>query len=244
MKLSIIIPVLESHEIVRRQLLYLSRLIRYNQFTDLEVFFIDDGSEKPIVDYINKGDDFYFYKIRENLFRCYTENFYIFETHDKQPWSQPRAKNSVSKIIHGEYMLTTDIDHILTAEALENLLTQDFDKMIFSRKYGYLDYDGTLFTERDKLLSLGYKNEYIDIEDVHSHTFCIKKSVFTDQLHGYDESYCGKYGHDDTEFHKRFNALNLTNVVNGGRMWVMSQDAIPLKGCWHNSPRNEMNIQP
>jgi hypothetical protein len=44
MKLSIVIPVLDSHEIVRRQALYLGWLVGF----DAEVILVDDGSNPPI----------------------------------------------------------------------------------------------------------------------------------------------------------------------------------------------------
>ena len=70
MKLSIIIPVLNSHEIVRRQLLY---YVAMPLADDTELILVDDGSDPPL-----------------KLPRLYI-NSRIIWTNDSRPWTQPKG---------------------------------------------------------------------------------------------------------------------------------------------------------
>ena len=72
MRVSIIIPVLNSHEIVRRQLLHFERL---GLPQDTELILVDDGSDPPI----------------ENTSRLPVT---IHCTGDARPWTWALARNT------------------------------------------------------------------------------------------------------------------------------------------------------
>jgi glycosyltransferase involved in cell wall biosynthesis len=90
MKLSIVIPVLNSHEVVRRQLLHFFRI---GLPGDTELILVDDGSDPPI------ENDF------SNLAR-------IHRTNDNRPWTWALARNAGARLATGDYLLMYDLDHI------------------------------------------------------------------------------------------------------------------------------------
>ena len=98
-KLSIIIPVLNSHEAVRRQIRYLSRLI----LPYSEVVIVDDGSDPPLHTYSNGF------------------NLRIIPTNDFRPWTQPQARNIGAEVARAAMLVFFDVDHIVSARLLNEL---------------------------------------------------------------------------------------------------------------------------
>lgn len=155
MKLSIVIPVLDSHEIVRRQAIYLGNLLF--QLRYIEVILVDDGSDPPI----------------DGKFPL---NFKIIKTNDKSSWSEHMATNIGVSKARGEYIFKTDIDHIITEGALDFAMRYDKPNLMifFKRKEGKLDDKGNLIDlniprkphsntfviKREHFLGVGGYNEY------------------------------------------------------------------------------------
>ncbi len=174
MKLSIIIPIYNSHEIVRRQVLYFRKM---NLPDDIEFIFVDDGSNPPL----NRWD----YDLK---------NFTITYTNDKRPWTQGLARNYGSKIADGEYIFFTDIDHILGYEAIMDAYKFTGDRMIFPRFYGVLLEDGKLTQDLNILKVYGLSDERINSRrglyaSYHGNTYSIKKSTF-ELIGGYNPKKC------------------------------------------------------
>ena len=156
MKLSIVISVYQSYEIVRRQLLYFKNLN-----LPVEIIIVDDGSNPPI-----EGA--------------------TYQTGNNLAWTQGLGRNLGASKATGEYLFMTDIDHVLSREAIQDALSFTGNKMIFRRQIGVLLEDGSLSQDRNILKDWGYEKEKLDAS-VHGNTFVIKKSVF-DELGGYDEA--------------------------------------------------------
>ena len=156
MKLSIIIPVLNSQEVLRRQFLYFERI---GIPQDTEIIIVDDGSDIPLE---------YHGKLPVT----------IYATNNKRPWTWALARNRGVKESKGEYVLMTDIDHILSKEAIEVASTFDGDKMYFIREFGVLLEDGTLSQDRDVLGMFGLPKEQGLRIGALPNNICLKKSVF------------------------------------------------------------------
>lgn len=189
MKLSIIIAVLESYEIVRRQMLWFnSWLPKYNNL--VEFILMDDDSNPHItVDPVE-------FDLR------------VIQTHDPRPWAQPAARNMGAAAARGEYLLMTDIDHIFTEEIVKECLAFTGDKMMFRRRQGMLDADGRLVTDEPTLIQYGLREDKRgDHVDQHFNTFAIRRSIHVDLLKGYDDRFVGKYGGDDTDYAERYRKL-------------------------------------
>lgn len=156
MKVSIVIAVLDSHEIVRRQLLYFEKM---NLSANVEIILIDDGSNPPLE---HSG----------------MKNLIIQQTHNTQPWTQPMARNFGVAMASGEYVICTDIDHILPRETIENILNTKYDVIRFKRFVGILDANGEFSQDREALYQYGYpKNRDLRI-CAHGNSYAIKRELF------------------------------------------------------------------
>lgn len=173
MKLSIIIPVLDSHEIVRRQVIHFGRLARLDK--DVEVMLVDDGSEPPIPDY---------YGIT------------VIKTNDKRPWTQPKARNMGAKEAKGENLLFTDIDHIVTKDAIEFGKTMKYDYARFRRELAVLQGDGSITQDRGVLVAYGIPTQRSLRISCHTLSMIIKRDVF-EQTGGFREKLGSYPTHDD-----------------------------------------------
>jgi glycosyltransferase involved in cell wall biosynthesis len=194
-RLSIVIAVLDSHEVVQYQIRHFEKFIwRYS----VELIIMDDGSELPLDEVVTIDNK---------------EQIGIVKTYDTRQWSQPVARNYGAKIARGEYILFTDIDHIITEEALKDSIGFTSDKLVFRRSYGVLTPDGNVSCDKETLLLYGCKEKDLTVKSQHANTFCIKKTIFLDMLNGYDEKFCGKYGGDDTDLNNRYGNLYNLGMV-------------------------------
>lgn len=198
MKISIVIAVLDSHEIVRRQVEYFKRM---DLPGSVEFIFVDDGSDPPL-------------HVESDL-----RNFKLLATYDRRQWTQGLARMRGIAEARGEYIFCTDIDHIITREAIEAGIEFDGDKMLFKRRFGYLDENGVLVKDRDKVLQWGLLEAAIkdnDLSDgVHMNTWIMRKQVFVD-LGGYDLKRCESGSHlqgEDRDFNHRYNEAGRAGLV-------------------------------
>lgn len=176
MKCSLIISVLDSHEIFKRQMRRFKKLLPPDDF---EVIILDDGSHPPL---------------------AYDEEvpfpFHLIPTHDERPWTPNQARNLGATFAQGDYLLMTDIDHILTPKAIRAALDFEGDMLQFARRVGHLDEHGELY-DLGKVLP------------PHVNTFSIRRELFA-QTGGYGE-YQG-YGSDRT-FRRRYQQLVEQNLA-------------------------------
>jgi predicted glycosyltransferase involved in capsule biosynthesis len=231
MKLSVIIAVLDSHDIVKRQLLHFEKMELSKD--EVEFIIIDDGSDPPIGRYLH-----------ENLFYALKLNCRIIETNDKRPWSQPCARNVGAFNAKSQRLLMTDIDHVISKEAIEFCMTSDDDKVMFPRQWAVLDGVGGINQSHHVLNNYGlppaiYEQRGLN-GGMHHNTFMIKKSLF-DELDGYDESFCGKYGGDDTNFSTRYSDLfkqgKAKRHVLGPHIYVFPDPNTDVRQIFHGLRR-------
>ncbi|MFW5879295.1 MAG: glycosyltransferase, partial [bacterium] len=243
---SVIIPVLESYEIVRRQLVYLYQIWPQN----LELILVDDGSQPSIISKLKSIQTTSSTKEQEdetyNWCHFNGLNFSIIETHDETRWSQPRAHNIGAKHANGRFLLFTDIDHILTIQALKYAASNNQDKVFFQRKYAILDENGILKRDPKTLEEYGAKKNSENQLDVHPNSFIIKKSIF-DALGGYDEKFCGQYGGDVIDFNNRYNSQasqgKCSNPIIGPEIYVFPNPAKDEKKLFHTIKREKKRSQ-
>jgi len=221
-KLSIVISVFQSYEIVRRQLLHLNRLK-----LPIEIIIVDDGSTPPI-----PGA--------------------ILQTNNKLAWTQGLGRNLGASKAQGKYLLMTDIDHILSKEAIEDCLKFEGNKMIFRRQIAILDEDGIVKQDRITLKDWGYESDKLDAS-VHGNTFCIKKSIF-EELGGYTPETCQVGYHpisrkgDDCYFNTKWNKrYNREDLIVGRDIYMFPIGRFRIdgnlnpKGLFHNLSQTNQN---
>lgn len=229
MKISIVIAIYNSHGAVARQVKYFKAMALPD---DIEFILVDDGSNPPhnITDYDLK-------------------NLRIHATNEKRPWTQGLARNTGAKLARGEYLLMTDIDHILSREAIMDVYNFTGDKMVFRRYFAVLLEDGTLTQEPAVLEEYGLDMKRLKTKrglyaSVHGNTFAMKKSIF-ELLGGYSKKMCEYEFHvsEDNLFRKEWSRYALKNGLKtdvGSDIYIfpiakyhINGDRNP-KGLFHN----------
>jgi len=195
MKLSIVIAMYNSHRALQRQVRHFASMSLPD---NIEFVFVDDGSNPP-------------HLLKDHPLK----NLKIVHTNDKRPWTQGIARNIGSEVAQGEYLMMTDIDHILSKEAIMDAYNFTGDMMIFPRYFGVLLRDGTLSTTHEVLIDYGLdparlKTRRGTYASYHGNTFAMKKSTFN-LLGRYDPRHC-LYGHhaaggrgEDSVLNRRWN---------------------------------------
>jgi len=175
MKVSIVIPVLNSHEIVRRQELYWSKL----NLEDVEIILVDDGSNPPL---------------KSDIAR-------VIPTNDFRKWTHPKARNIGIKEAKGEVLIVTDIDHILTQEIIDLAKNFKYDYGRFRRELAILDKNGELTQDRRVLRRYGVPRKQRLRVPCHILSMIVKADIMA-KTGGYKEN-LGKHPTHDDGFMKR-----------------------------------------
>jgi len=201
-KVSIVIAILNSHEIVKRQVEHFKKM---DLSDEVEFIFVDDGSEPPL-----NGE---------------MRNLSFHYTNDKRPWTQGLARNMGAKEAKGEYLFFTDIDHIITKEAIGDVLRFDGDKMVFPRYFGILDEEGNIVNDKESMLEFGLHPRRIRTRrgimcaGIHGNTYAIRKEVF-ERIGGYASRYCsqmfhmgGRFQSEESKFNSQYRQLTAKGEV-------------------------------
>jgi len=208
MKLSIIMPFLNSHEIVRRQLVYMRR----QDFPDdVEIIFMDDGSDPPL-------------EVPDNP----PKNFTLHATNDFRKWTSSLARNTGAKLAKGKYLFMTDGDYIISPQAVDRARRFDGDRLGCRREFGVLTEDGEFTQEHSVLLEYGLVPRRIRERGTklppHPNNFVMRKTLF-EEMGGYDEERILSRDYpqkEDTHFKR-----HLMRLVGEGKVQV-SHDKRPV----------------
>jgi glycosyltransferase involved in cell wall biosynthesis len=155
MKVSVIIPVLNSHEVVRRQILHFEEM---GIPEDTEVIFVDDGSSPPIT--------------------TDSKAVTIIQTNDFRDWTWPIARNFGAKHAKGEYYIFADLDHIVSKEIIDTVRNFTGDFVRFHREFGILDEQGSLVQDRDVLRTYGLPDAYDIKLTPHRNQFATHRDLY------------------------------------------------------------------
>ena len=200
MQVSIVIAILNSHKVVVRQIRHFKIMKLPN---DVEIILVDDGSNPPIL-YTAESTGL--------------KNLMVLATHDKRPWTQGLARNLGASHATGKYLFVTDIDHIITREAIEAVRNFEGDLMVFPRYYGILDRYGNLLNDWKTMMEFGARPRNRMSGGYHMNTFAMKKSIF-DSIGGYDRKHCERMFHVGGRFTSEEGALfsKYRRIARGGQ---------------------------
>lgn len=167
MRVSIIIPVLNSHEAVRRHILFWERM---HLPDDVEILIMDDGSDPPL-------------KFDTNVVT-------IHQTHETRPWTSSIARNRGAKIARGRNLIMVDVDYIIPEKLIMEVREFTGQKMQFRREFAVLDEEGRFTQDRDVLLDYGllparYEERGVAVPP-HPNAYAMQRDVFL-EIGGYDE---------------------------------------------------------
>lgn len=208
MRLSIIMPYLNSHEIVRRQILNFKSM---DLPDDVEILFMDDGSDPPL----QTTDP--------------PRNFTIHATNDFRPWTSSLARNAGAKLAKGQYLLMTDGDNILNKEAVMKCREFNGDRLGFRRRFGVLDENGVIVRDRRTLLSYGLSPELFEKRrgwmPPHPNSFVMRAELFQ-EMGGYREDLVVSrpYPQGEDRWFKR----KLRQFIDEGRISLPETDDRPV----------------
>ena len=204
MKVSIVIAVLNSHEIVRRQIAHFKKMDLPN---DVEIIFVDDGSDPPI-DCPDSG--------LRNLTICSTGN--------KGKWTQPAARNYGAKQAKGEFCVFTDLDHIIPRESIEIARNCPADVVRFKREAAVLDEAGGFTQDMGVLRKWGFDRGGLRIAP-HGNSYIFRRKLFL-ELGGVDEKFVGtgKYPNREEVPLK----AKLKKLAERGKIKIIDDDTKPM----------------
>jgi glycosyltransferase involved in cell wall biosynthesis len=199
---------------------------------DVEIIIIDDGSDPPLKQYFKNTR---------------LKNFNIYPTCDFRPWTQPCARNLGAKIAEGEYILMTDIDHILTKELIDVVYKFKGDRMLFTRQVAVLTARGEVTQNMQTLVKYGYPKGRYKRRGVrmHRHTgsYAMKRKLFW-EIGGYDPQRCEHNTHpthDDLYMHMQYRKYckqgKCKPPVEGPMIYVFPPLSRDIKGLFHNLKR-------
>lgn len=184
MKLSIVIAVFDSPRVVWRQLRHFARMPLPD---GVEIVLVDDGSETPLT--------------------CFTyeekpEQTRFFRRERTAAWTQPAARNYGVRQAAGEFVLCTDIDHIITKELLDVVLGDKYDVVKFKREVAVLDEDGRFVQTEDEVKRYGFEVSRFARHGfhipAHTNSFAIRRQLYLD-LGGVSEHRVGSGKHPNRE---------------------------------------------
>lgn len=223
MSVSIIIPVLDSHEIVHRQIKRFSKIITDDIRNWVEVIFVDDGSTPPLVKYLEAvgicfvkdpdtfdGHDVFKYDL-----------FTIIETKDYRAWTQGLACNIGVSYSKNEYIVGYAIDHFFDIDSIKEAISFEGTYLKFKRKLAYINEDGDLEIGREIRAS----------KDI----YCMKREVFL-AVGGYNKKLIGRYGGIDADFFSRYYRKYTPPIISKSYVYAYP-DCITDKHLFHSLKR-------
>jgi len=145
---TMLVCVLESYEVVKRQVQYWKSL---NFPEGFEIMMMDDGSKPPI-------------KVDTNGLKC---KFTLIREKENIPWEHTYKKNHLVKdVIKTDAILFVPIDHMISQSIVDlavNLPEPENVRVYFPRQKAILDEQGNL-TQDFRQLRLHGMREYCDME--------------------------------------------------------------------------------
>lgn len=168
MRVSIVIPVLNSHDVLHRQCLHFEKM---GLDSDTEIIIVDDGSDPPL-EYSGPLQ------------------LTMLHTNDTRPWTWALARNRGAKEAKGDWLILYDLDHIIRKDLIDMVKAYDGHIVQFKREFGVLLPDGTFTQDTPILMDYGWPISRLQSKGLtmpaHPNMFAMKRDVFW-EIGGYRE---------------------------------------------------------
>lgn len=188
-RLSIAFPYYDNPEMLNFQISYLESFPRDIQ-EHIEVVLVDDGSP------INPA--------LESLHRRQLQNLRLFRIEVDKPWNQDAARNIAAFEAKGEYLLLTDIDHVVPLATVQALLDVD---------------------DLDSVFTLSRKAHFSDkVIPPHVNSYFLSRKKYW-SIGGYDEDFWGTYGSDKL-FRKKVMRAGGVTLLDHARLELVTRGSI------------------
>jgi hypothetical protein len=198
--LTLILPYYRSPEMLRVQRHEIA------QYPDgLHVIVIDDCSPEPASEIVTPSDRIGLYRI-----------------HDDIPWNRNGARNLGAHVATTEWILQTDIDHVLPADAAAALLALDLDAQHWYRFPRYRVGPADETRRKDPIgdgVDYGRIREHID-------SYMITRDLYW-RTNGYNEDFSGCFG-GGSAFLKRLAGMASVQLLElPVRLHVHTRHSVP-----------------
>ena len=214
MKVSIVTAVLNSPEVVRRHVLHYRAMPLPE---DVEWIVVDDKSERPL-----RREDYDLPRLT------------IVRHELPGIWTQPAARNFGVRHAIGDYLLCTDIDHIVTLDLLTFARTTEYDFVKLKREVAVLDEEGRFVQTESEVLRYGFQPERFARGRFHiaphTNSFIVRRQVYLD-TGGVSERRVKLHRHPNREeipFRRRIFALEKEGKIQVLDEYTNGADTRPM----------------
>lgn len=223
---SLVMSVLDSHEVLRRQILFWSKHV-FSDDQDLkgrcQIVVADDMSDPPLE------------SVFEENRRAVNFDYVVFRTESEIPWTQMLGANMGAERAEGRYVLHTAIDHMVSKEAFRAVADFQGDKMQFRRAWGVLDEQGDILIDHDTLVQYGWKpSDRVKLPDAQDQ-YAMKRWIYL-EIGGYNPRHFGHY-FGDVEFHWEYAYFRRRMLEKIGR-----HKRGPMTHCFAGSMSNPLGL--
>lgn len=179
----------------------------------VEVVIVDDGSPEESAAEAIAGEDLD--GVGLSLYRVM----------DDRPWHQHGARNLAAHVATADYVLMTDMDHVLPAETLAEVLRRIPLAVGEALTFGRVDAPAGRPWRAD-----GWRSMAPTVRDDgslkhHVNSFAMARDLYW-SVGGYDERYCGVYG-TDQRFRSRLWAAASETHLDGHPLIRVGRDVLP-----------------
>ena len=189
-RVSIVFPYYDNPEMLRFQLGHFGNYSR-EALHACEIVIVDDCS--PV------------FPARDVVRENYLPNIRLFRVAVDRPWNQDAARNIGAYEAGGEYLLLTDIDHVVPESTLLELCEIEDNRSVYT---------------------LARKAHFSDkVIPSHVNSYFLSKALYWD-IGGYDEEFWGTYGSDRLFRTRVLKSANIKELPHS-RLELVTRGSIP-----------------
>jgi glycosyltransferase involved in cell wall biosynthesis len=217
-ELTLIVPFYRNNSMVERQ------IQEWNLYPkSIQVILVDDGSPEPALPHVEAlacAD------LREHL--------QVYRIGIDLAWNRSGARNLGAHVATTEWILQIDIDHLLPAEIVGNLLNFTPDP---KRWYRFPRWRVGRADDTRKKDKIPKDQEYGEIHP-HVDSYLVRRDIYWDKVGGYNEDFSGAIGGGNAFLHRLESIQRVELLPTPIRLEVYTRDKIKDASDW-SLPRDK-----